>query len=189
MRRPKASLSRCDTCVLDNAFLFLCPFGKLIEFLELDGGNFTQADPERLLASDANNKSLQLQQVAQGRTAQQPPIQLQPTKTFSNTREGVLHTVRFHPEPAHDPLQRDEVLLDFRGHAPQVLGAGVALNCRRNPPGDSGARDTRCVVIPEVDSKQGRHPLVLPLNAQGKRGAQSERAFETSCEQAGRQLS
>jgi hypothetical protein len=67
-------------------------------------------------------------------------------------------------------------LLDFRGHAPQVLSAGVALNRRRNPPGDSGARDTRCVVIPEVDRKQGRHTLVLPLNAQGKRGAQSERS-------------
>ena len=64
-RRLEASLCCFHTRVLDDAFLFLCPFEKLIEFLTSDGGNVAEADPQGLLASDADNESFQLQQIAQ----------------------------------------------------------------------------------------------------------------------------
>jgi hypothetical protein len=101
------------TRVLDDAFLFLCPFEKLIEFLASDAWNVAEADPQSLLASDADNESFQLQQIAQRRTAQDSPVQLQATQTFSDARECVLRTVGLDAWPVHDALQPDEVLPDL----------------------------------------------------------------------------
>ena len=64
MNLLKASLGRFHARVLDDAFLFLCPFEKLIEFLGSDGWNVAEADPQGLLPGDADNESFQRQQIA-----------------------------------------------------------------------------------------------------------------------------
>jgi hypothetical protein len=168
LRRLEASLRRFHARVLDNAFLFLCPFEKLIEFLASDGGNVAEADPQSLFARDADNESFQFKQIAQRRTAQDSPVQLQATHTFSDARERVLRAIGLHPQPVHDALQCDEVFPDFGRDTPQIVVSGVALGRERNTPGDSGARGTRSMVIPQIDREQGTHSLALPSETRTK---------------------
>ena len=66
----EASLHRLQTRVLNDAPLVFCPFEELVEFLDWDRRYFAQAKSRELLASDADNESFELQQIAHRGTAQ-----------------------------------------------------------------------------------------------------------------------
>ena len=163
--RLEASLGRCQTCVFDDAFLFLCSFEKLIEFLDLDGRTSRRLTQRACLPVMPTTRVSSSSRSLNGERRNSRPFSfIRPRR--SAIRENVSFTRSGStPSRVHDAFQHDEVLPDLGGDPPQVVIAGVALNRDRNPFGHSGARDTRSMVIPQIDSEQGRHRLALPLDA------------------------